>query len=111
MYGVIVSEVTGAGYRYHSWVARLVGLNSKYEFAREFINGIKDYTHIKKPKPGARWSGVYIYYAVPPGLYEVNHRLSKSRQYREYVLVLETGELETLTKEEVKRRLQCQNGS
>jgi hypothetical protein len=102
-YGIIVSEVTGAGYRYHPWAARLTGLCPKYGFRREFINGIKDWTHVKKAKRGERWPGVYIYYAVPPGLYEINHRMSKGRQYREYILVLEGGELKTISKDEAKK--------
>ena len=55
------------------WVARLT------EEGREFMEGIRDYSSANNT--GSR--GIFVYYAVAPGLYEVNEPLAfgKARRY------------------------------
>lgn len=61
------------------WVAHLTGIDPRYEFVRAFLTGDVDYRDANKR--GDR--GVYLYFRLPPGLYEVYERLDhyKSRRY------------------------------
>lgn len=61
------------------WVAQILGLCPTYEFRREFVAAKRDYRLANKS--GSR--GVWWYYHVPAGLYEVQELLSfeKSRRY------------------------------
>jgi hypothetical protein len=81
------------------WVARLLGLDDQYGFAREFVRGYTDYS--KASGTGAH--GIFIYYALEDGIYEVNKRLSWKHVKRYFIRVLD-GTITEITREEV---LQC----
>lgn len=65
------------------WVAKIVGLCPKYEFSREFAEGSKDYRDANKR--GSR--GVWWYYQLPPGLYEIKELLTYERSRRFFASV------------------------
>ena len=81
------------------WVARLLGLSSVYQFEREFMRGQIDYSHANMV--GSR--GVYIYYPLKDGLYEVNARETWKRTRRYFLRV----EGETMTEIEREEVIQC----
>lgn len=78
------------------WVARLTGLDPKYGFAREFLSGQKDYSLANSV--GSR--GVFVYYPLKPGVYEVNERLTWKKT-RRYFIRVEDAQIEEITKDEV----------
>lgn len=81
------------------WVARLLGRTAR-GFRREFAEGVKDYTHANSV--GSR--GVYVFYALPPGLYEVNEPVRWRRNDRYFIQVAD-GRWKRITREEVERCL------
>lgn len=81
------------------WVARLLGLSDEWGFKREFIHGQTDYSNASGT--GAR--GVYIYYPLDNGIYEVNRRTSWKNTKR-YFIRVEDATITEITREEV---LQC----
>lgn len=100
MYGVISAElINGAAWasRPRPWVAHLTGLDEQFGFKREFIKGVYDYTHARKS--GGR--GIYVYWSLSPGLYEVYRPVSWKREERFFVRVDENGELCRLDRSEV----------
>lgn len=76
------------------WVARIVGLCPTYEFAREFASGAKDYRDANKD--GSR--GVWLYYQLPPGLYEVKRLTDHGASERYFARV------ENLTMKRIEKR-------
>lgn len=87
--------------RSKAWVARLTGLDDRYKFTREFVRGQKDYSQANSI--GSR--GVYIYYALTPGVYEVNAPMSWSRTDR-YFCRIKDGQAIRMTFEETVEWLQ-----
>lgn len=73
------------------WIAHLNGLSARYEFDRGFLRGNVDYR--EADKRGSR--GVYLYFNLPPGLYEVYERLDhyKSKRYFARVADLKIAEV------------------
>jgi len=65
--------------QFRPWVARITGFHNQYGFVREFVTGMRDYTHANSI--GSR--GIYEYFALSPGIYEVNEcvKLGKNRRY------------------------------
>lgn len=102
MYGLIVAEVT-SGYGGQPWVARLTGFDPVYQFRREFLRGTYDYSRAFK----SRRRGVYLYFAVPPGIYDVweNHY---TRGFRYFARVTDDGDVIKISREEV---IACLNAS
>lgn len=82
------------------WVARLRGLSKKYDFDREFMQAQRDYTEASST--GNR--GIWLYYALRPGIYEINERMSWGRRERYFLRVINDESAERISKEEV---LQC----
>lgn len=82
--------------RCRAWIARLTGTDDRYGFAREFVHGHRDYLHANST--GSR--GVFIYYALEPGLYEVNEPIS-FRKDRRYFLRCHMGQSEEISREDV----------
>ncbi len=80
------------------WVDRLTGLQEGH-FRRERVRGLRDYTHASCT--GAR--GIFIWYFLAPGLYEINQRVSWNKA-RRYFVQSEGGILTERTYHEV---LQC----
>lgn len=83
------------------WVARLTGFDDEYFFKREFVRGQRDFSCAKMT--GSR--GVYVYYALTPGLYEVNERISWKHVSRWFCQV-KNGEIIKLSKREVVAQLE-----
>ena len=92
-----VWQMTKRGMR--PWVARITGFDSRFGYHREFIDGVRDYT--QSTSTGAR--GIFIYYALRPGLYEVNERISWHRS-RRYFCRIEDTDIQEVSENEV---LEC----
>lgn len=82
------------------WVARIYDSGDGRAFAREFVAGRKDYS--LGNSLGSR--GVYLYYALPPGVYEVNAPRSWRRTERYFIAVNE-GRVTRISADEVRRWL------
>jgi len=82
--------------RSKAWVARITGLDREFRFQREFLRGQRDYSGANAI--GSR--GVYIYYALTDGVYEVNAPLSWTRTDR-YFMRVEGTQMTRMTLEEV----------
>lgn len=82
--------------RSRAWVARITGLDPQYHFNREFVRGQKDYSEANSV--GSR--GVYIYYALTDGVYEVNAPTSWTRTDR-YFMRVEGTQMTRMSMEEV----------
>lgn len=84
------------------WVARIVGRGPRYDgMEREFLDGQIDYSGANST--GSR--GVMLYYAVPPGLYEVNARETWTRSRRYFVLVDDEARMREVTRQEAEQWL------
>jgi len=85
------------------WVARLLGCSEQYGFTREFIHGQIDYSRANSI--GSR--GVFLYFALKDGIYEVNERTSWTK-VRRYFLLVDSTEMVEVSKEEVTQWLRQQ---
>jgi hypothetical protein len=63
------------------WVARLTGYHEKYGYERDFLRGRRDYRDANRK--GTR--GVYLYFLLPPGIYEVRALESWTKDRRYFV--------------------------
>lgn len=79
------------------WVARITGVGKQGKLMREFVRGVRDYSEANSI--GSR--GIYEYFTLPPGVYEVNNRVSWSRVRRYFVRVSEEGDITEISKQEV----------
>jgi hypothetical protein len=104
MYGVIGIRLIIGSVRWPSrprpWVARLGGLDDRFGFARTFIKGVYDYTYATR----GTGKNTYLYFALPPGLYEVYWPTSWKHEYRGFRRVDECGNVHDMTEQEV---LEC----
>jgi hypothetical protein len=83
------------------WVARILGLDEHTGLQREFLRRYqKDYSRANSI--GSR--GVYAYYVLDPGLYEVSRRVSWSQTER-YFACVDGATITRISREEVVRRL------
>ena len=83
-----------------SWVARVRGVSEDgLRFDRQFVNGTRDYSEANSI--GSR--GVFCYYPLGDGVYEVNDRY-KWGKVRRYFLLVQDGQKREITKEEA---IQC----
>lgn len=80
------------------WVAKLLGLDDKWGFKREFMRGQRDYSCAKMT--GSR--GIFVYYALEDGIYEVNERVSWKHVKRYFIRVENTEIMEISRKEVVE---------
>jgi len=89
----------GKHYAVHNrpWVSRIVGIHPSGELQREFLQGLHDYSHGKAHHS----RGVYLYFAVPPGIYEFFRPISWRRNERFFARVGDDGTIKELTREEV----------
>ncbi len=86
------------------WVARITGLDAQFGYKREFMRGQKDYSQANSV--GSR--GVYMYYPLSDGIYEVHERLSWKRT-RRYFCQVSNSDITEISREEVNALL-CQQG-
>lgn len=83
------------------WVARLTGYTIESwqvfgTFEREFLRGQRDFSQTNRS--GSR--GIFIYYALRPGLYEVNERTSWNSVRRYYCVVADDRVITEVSREE-----------
>lgn len=83
--------------RSRPWVARIVGIDERFGLAREFVRGQKDYRDANSV--GSR--GVYYYYLLEPGVYEVCSPESWQRTER-YFVASHRGEIVRIERGEVE---------
>lgn len=88
-------QMTKQGMR--PWVARITGHDAHYSYAREFLQPVYDYS--RATTTGAR--GIYLMYALCPGLYEINERISWQR-HRRWFACVEGTEITEITQEELE---------
>lgn len=86
------------------WVSRLLDLHPNGELKRQFMRGLHDYTHGQAHHS----RGVYLYFALPPGLYEFFRPISWRRDERFFGRVTNDGIIEMLMRDEV---IQCLRNS
>lgn len=84
-----------------TWVAEIVGIDSKYGFARNFLAGQKDYSEAG----GVGNRGVWFYYWLKPGIYEINQRVSVKVARRYFLHVIDHQTSIEITKEEVLKAM------
>lgn len=90
--------------RPRAWVARLVGRDAKFGYAREFLRAQRDYAEANST--GSR--GVMKWYTLDEGpVYEVSEPISWSHG-RRYFCRAERGKVVEITKEDVERWLDAQ---
>ncbi len=77
------------------WVAALEGLDPKYGFQRRFMKGQRDYAGAN----GVGSRGVYEYYPLDDGVYEVHERTSWTKTRRYFVRVA-SGKIEEISRSE-----------
>lgn len=77
------------------WIARLMSYDAVGGFDRQFVNGRKDYS--RSNSKGSR--GIYLCYALDPGVYEINELASWSSS-RRYFCMIDGESLHEITKEE-----------
>lgn len=99
MYGLFHASVE-RGVGGQPWVAALTGLCPTYGFKREFVRGVRDYTYAATHT--GRVTGVTMYFALPPGIYDTYDPGSKP--FRNLIRVDDNGDLYPISKEEV---IQC----
>jgi hypothetical protein len=102
MYAVWTAElINGSGARYaprpRPWVARLNGLDERWGFKREFVKGVHDYSYARRT--GSR--GIYLYFALAPGFYEIYRAISWKHDERYFIQVDGQGNWRKVNKEEV----------
>ena len=78
------------------WIAKLKGLDEKWGFAREFVRGQADWSCAKMT--GSR--GIFVYYALADGIYEVNERTSW-KHVKRYFIYVQNAEITEVSREEV----------
>jgi hypothetical protein len=82
-----------------SWVARITFDGERLQ--RVFMKGARDYTHSN----GVGSRGIFTYYALHSGIYEVHERL-KWRKTRRYFIRVENAQITEVSREEALACLQ-----
>jgi len=80
------------------WCALIVSVAPSGKLLREFVNGQKDYSFANSV--GSR--GIFFYYALKPGIYEINEPLSWKRHRRYFARVVDDNILAEITEQEVR---------
>ena len=85
-----------------SWVAEIIGLDSKYKYRREFLRHKKDYSRSNPRK----LSGIYAEFILESGrVYEI-----KDFKDRYFCTVYDDGEVKKITESEVQEWLKNHSG-
>lgn len=82
------------------WIAKIVGRGEQFGWIREFMKGQIDYSQANTV--GSR--GVYIYYPLQDGVYEVNERTSWNH-VRRYFIRVEQAAIQEISREEIEQWL------
>lgn len=91
----------GGGLKKRQWIARITGLDSQYRFKREFLQSQRDYSRANSA--GSR--GIYEYFFLSPGVYEVSDPKSWGRVDRYFVRATSDGRIQRISEQEVRREL------
>lgn len=83
-----------------AWCAEITGVNLDGNLERQFVDGNRDWRDSNST--GSR--GIFTYYALRPGLYEINSPESWSRVRRYFIKVIDDVTAVEISKEEL---LQC----
>ncbi len=87
--------------RLSPWVARLTGLDSQNRIQRDFVKAQKDWSDAN----GTGSRGVWLWYFLEPGIYEINQRETWHRTRRYFARVIDERTLVEMSREEVLRCL------
>ena len=98
------SRLVGAPSR-RPWVAQIIGRDPKYGYARKFVAGKTDYAHAN----GAGTRGVYLWFVIDPGVYEVSVSTSWKSRDRYFLTVEEDGSQRRISGDEVESWLSAQS--
>jgi len=83
--------------RHVPWIAKIIGVRPDGFLRREFVEGQRDYRDANSV--GSR--GIYIYYALQPGIYEINSPETWKRVDRYFLRVIDDKAAERINKLEV----------
>lgn len=67
------------------WVAKIIGRSNQFGYERKFMRGQKDYQDANSV--GSR--GVFCYYPLDSGVYEIHERVSWKRTRRYFIRVID----------------------
>jgi hypothetical protein len=87
------------------WCARITGFDDRWVYKREFMSGTRDYTRTNN----ADSRGTYVYYHLPPGIYEICRDVTWQRYERFFLLATKDGNWREISTEDVKQWLNQQN--
>ncbi len=102
-YGAFVASLdreefrSGPAHHARPWVARITGRDERHGLAREFIDGQIDYSDAN----GTGSRGVFLYFMLTPGVYEVYARETWTRTRRYFIRVTHDMTLVEMSEEEV----------
>lgn len=82
------------------WVAKIAGYDDRYGYKREFVKGQTEYADSNSKAS----RGVFIYYLLDPGVYEVNSPLSWRSDDR-YFILSEHGKIKRISEADAKKEL------
>jgi hypothetical protein len=101
-YACGLSSVYGEKPKKKYWAAKIVGIDPKYKFSREFLNPKKDYS--KSNSKGSR--GIYYTYLLDSkNIYDVSEPVSWKNVDRYFCKVSKEGDIIKITEDEVKQWL------
>ena len=106
--GSRIAKAAGVDLGYTSsrpWVAQILGRDEKYTFARKFQRSQTDYSEANSV--GSR--GVYLFFFLESGVYEVFEHLSWKRSRRYFIRVYEA-QITEVSREEVEAWLDHNGG-
>ena len=81
--------------QFRPWVAKLLGTNGR-GFKRQFMHSARDYSRANSI--GSR--GIFEYYALPSGLYEINECI-KLGHNRRYFIRVQDAQIKKISRDEV----------
>jgi len=80
------------------WIAEIIGIRPDGKLRRQFVDGQRDYSNANSV--GSR--GIYLYYALRPGLYEINSPEAWKRVRRYFLKVIDDKQAEEMSMEELR---------
>lgn len=80
------------------WCALITGVSTDDKIQRQFMDGQRDYSGTNST--GSR--GIFIYYALRPGLYEINSPETWRRVQRYFARVVDDETLEAISEKELR---------